>query len=114
MPRAGACPTLSRMQISLPRKLALAQGLFFAATGAWPIAHLPSFEAVTGPKRERWLVKTVGALLAVTGAALALASRRRVSREWAVLGVGTAATLAAVDLWYAGARRRISPVYLLD
>jgi hypothetical protein len=96
------------------RKLALAQGLFFAATGAWPIAHLPSFEAVTGPKPEGWLVKTVGALLVVTGGALALASRRPLAREWAVLGGGSAAALAAVDLWYAGARRRISPVYLLD
>jgi hypothetical protein len=102
------------MTLPLASKLALAQGLFFAATGAWPIANLRSFEAVTGPKPEGWLVKTVGALLAVTGGALALASRQRISREWALLGAGTAAALAAVDVWYAGVRRRISPVYLLD
>jgi hypothetical protein len=96
------------------RGLALGQGLYFAATGLWPILHLRSFEAVTGPKPEGWLVKTVGALLVATGGALALASRRPLAREWAVLGAGTAAALGAVDLWYAGARRRISPVYLLD
>ena len=96
------------------QRLALAQGLFFAASGAWPILHLRSFEAVTGPKPEGWLVKTVGALLVVGGGALALASRRRVTPEWAVLGAGTAVALAGVDVWYAGVRRRIAPVYLLD
>jgi hypothetical protein len=96
------------------RALALGQGLFFAATGLWPILHLRSFEVVTGRKPEGWLVKTVGALLVATGGALALASRGHVGREWAVLGGGTAAALAVVDVWYAGIRRRISPVYLLD
>jgi hypothetical protein len=96
------------------RALALGQGVFFAATGLWPIAHLRSFEAVTGPKPEGWLVKTVGALLVATGGALARASRGPLSRDWAVLGAGSAVALAAVDLWYAGVRRRISPVYLLD
>ena len=96
------------------RRLALGQGLFFAATGLWPVVHLASFEKVTGPKPEGWLVKTVGLLLAATGGALALASRRPLAREWAVLGAGTAAALATVDVWYAGVRRRISPVYLLD
>jgi hypothetical protein len=96
------------------RALALGQGVFFVATGLWPIVHLPSFEAITGPKPEGWLVKTVGALLVATGGALALASRRPLTREWAVLGAGSAAALAAVDVWYAGVRRRIAPVYLLD
>jgi hypothetical protein len=31
-----------------------------------------------------------------------------------VLGLGSAAALGAVDVWYAAVRRRISPVYLLD
>jgi hypothetical protein len=96
------------------RRLALGQGLFCASTGLWPIVHLASFERVTGPKPEGWLVKTVGALLVATGAALALASRRPLAREWALLGGGTAVALAAIDVWYAGVRRRISPVYLLD
>lgn len=97
------------------RALALGQGLYFAATGLWPIVHLRSFEAVTGPKPEGWLVKTVGALLAVMGAGLVASSRRRrVTRDWALLAAGGAAALATVDVWYAGVRRRISPVYLAD
>jgi hypothetical protein len=102
------------MSTNAGRDLALGQGLFFVATGLWPIVHLPSFEKVTGPKPEGWLVKTVGALIAVGGAALAVASRRTVTREWALLGAGTALALASVDVWYAGVRRRIAPVYLLD
>jgi hypothetical protein len=96
------------------RTLSLAQGVFFTTTGLWPILHLRSFEAVTGPKPEGWLVKTVGALLTVVGAGLLVSSRRAVTRESALVAAGSAAALAAVDVWYAGVRRRISPVYLVD
>jgi hypothetical protein len=56
----------------------------------------------------------VGALVAVIGSALALASRRRqLAPEIVVVAAGSAATLAAIDIVYV-AKRRISPVYLLD
>ena len=45
--------------------LAMIQGAYFLATGIWPLLHLASFMRVTGPKTDRWLVKTVGALVAV-------------------------------------------------
>ena len=38
-------------------------GAFYLATGLWPILHLRSFEAVTGPKLEGWLIKTAGTLI---------------------------------------------------
>jgi len=95
-------------------RLAVAQGAFYVATGVWPIVHLRSFEAVTGPKLEGWLVKTVGVLIAAIGGTLLSAGRRRrVVPEEAALAMGSAAALAAVDVFYV-ARRRISPVYLLD
>jgi hypothetical protein len=97
------------------RGLAAGQGAFYAATGVWPLLHLRSFEAVTGPKRERWLVRTVGVLVATIGAALALgAGRGRIGPELRLLAGASAAGLAAIDGWYAGPRRRISPVYLAD
>ncbi len=75
---------------------------------------LRSFEAVTGPKVDLWLVKTVGVLVAVIGSALALASRRRrLAPEIVLVAAGSAAALAAIDTVYV-AKRRISPVYLLD
>jgi uncharacterized membrane protein len=53
--------------------------------------------------------------MANIGVALAAAGARgKVARELRVLGVSTALSFAAMDLWYAGVRRRISRVYLLN
>jgi hypothetical protein len=71
-----------------------------------------TFEAVTGPKVDRWLVKTVGVLVAVIGVSL-LADARRPSRASMLLGVGSAAALGGVDVVYA-LRGRISKIYLAD
>lgn len=96
------------------RALAIGQGSYFALTGVWPLASLRSFEAITGPKVDGWLVKTVGVLVSVIGAVLLLAARRRrVGPEIALLAAGSALGLGAIDVTYV-ARRRISPVYLLD
>jgi hypothetical protein len=95
-------------------RLARLQAIFYIVTGVWPFVSMRSFEAVTGPKVDRWLVKTVGALVAVIGCALALASRRRqLAPELALVAAGSAAALATIDTVYV-AKRRISPVYLLD
>lgn len=97
-----------------PERLAKVQGAYFSGGGVWPLLHMRSFEAVTGPKTDRWLVQTSGALLAVIGGALLSAARaRRVSPEIQGLAAGSAAALAAVDVLYV-MRGRISPVYLLD
>jgi hypothetical protein len=95
-------------------RLARLQAIFYIVTGVWPFVSMRSFEAVTGPKVDRWLVKTVGALVAVIGCALALASRRRqLAPELVLVAAGSAAALATIDTVYV-AKRRISPVYLLD
>jgi hypothetical protein len=94
--------------------VSLAQGLYYAATGLWPLVSMKTFERVTGPKRDDWLVKTVGLLIAAVGLTLVRAGQRaRVHEEIRFLAALTAAALAAVDVTYV-ARRRISPVYLLD
>lgn len=94
--------------------MAWLQGIYFFVTGVWPILHIESFVAVTGPKVDLWLVKTVGALIAVVGATLMLGARRRqVGAELAFLAVASAACLGAVDVIYALADR-IWDIYLLD
>src|SRR5688572_21157874 len=96
------------------RTIAIIQGLYFFLTGGWPIVHMRSFLAVTGPKADLWLVKTVGALVAVVGVVLLLAAGSgRVTSEIALLAVGSAAALGAVDVVYV-AKRVIAKVYLLD
>jgi uncharacterized membrane protein len=94
--------------------LALAQGAYWAGTGVWPLVHYRSFEAITGRKREPWLVKTVGALISVVGGTLLYAGwKREVNAPVRLLAWAGAAAMMAVDGWYAG-RGRIAPVYLAD
>src|SRR5205823_5348959 len=93
---------------SRPRIAPAIQGSIYLISGLWPIVHLRSFEQVTGPKADGWLVKTIGGLLAVTGVALLAGSTApRQERAMRVLGPGTAAVLALVDMVYAS-RGRIS------
>jgi hypothetical protein len=106
-----AAPTLMG---SWTRRLAEAQGAFYVMSGLWPVMHLRSFYAVTGPKTDGWLVQTVGLLLAVVGAVLAVAAwRRRLTPEWRWLAIGIALSLAAVDVVFV-ARTVIPPIYLAD
>ena len=93
------------------RRLARLHGGYYVASGLWPIVSYRTFERVTGPKTDDWLVKTVGLLAAVVGGTLV----RHGGREAATrdLAIGAAAAFAAVDTWYA-LRGRISRVYLAD
>ena len=94
--------------------LALVQGIFFVTSGLWPVVHMRSFEAVTGRKHDKWLVRTVGLLIACIGGALVAGARsRRVTKELALLGASAPAALAAIDIVYA-AKGSIRKVYLLD
>jgi hypothetical protein len=95
------------------RPVPFAQGVFYMATGLWPIVHMRSFEAVTGPKQDRWLAQTVGGLIAAVGTALIAGAFERRSRSTTVLGIASAASLGLADLYFAG-KRRISPVYFAD
>jgi hypothetical protein len=95
-------------------RLARFQAAYYVATGVVPLVSMRAFEAVTGAKTDRWLVKTVGLLVAAIGSGLALASyRRQLSPEMALVAAGSAAALATVDMVYV-AKGRISPVYLID
>ena len=98
----------------LPLLAAAAPGFFFVVTGLWPVVSLDTFEAVSGPKTDHWLVITVGLLIAIIGAALLLAAvRRSVGPEMFVLGIGAAFALASVDVVFVF-KGTIWKVYLLD
>src|ERR671917_379465 len=76
---ATSCACAERRRGTRPRmnprarRVALVQSAYFVATGVAPFVSRRAFEAVTGPKREWWLVETVGAVVTVIGAALASA-----------------------------------------
>jgi hypothetical protein len=95
-------------------RIAIGQGLFYVATGVWPLVDIHSFEKVTGPKRDDWLVKTVGVLVTVIGGVLlAAGARGRTTPETAWLGAGSALGLAAIDVVYTS-KGVIAPIYLAD
>ena len=90
------------------------QGVYYVLTGAWPLFSLRSFEWVTGPKNDDWLVQTVGVLAIVIGTTLLVGAwQEHLSVETRVLSVGTAAGFAAVDVVFV-LGGRISTVYLAD
>jgi hypothetical protein len=96
------------------RRALLVQGAYYLGTGVAPFVSRRAFEAVTGRKREWWLVETVGVLVTAVGAGLtAAAARDRVTPEITAIAAGCAAGLAAIDVVHV-ARGRISPVYLAD
>lgn len=97
------------------RVLAWIQGAYFALTGLWPLVHMPSFLAVTGPKTDLWLVQTVGVLVLVVGLVLLLAARRDAAAtpEMRTLAMGTALGLAAIDVIFTSTGT-LRAVYLLD
>jgi hypothetical protein len=96
------------------RRTLLTQGAYYVGTGVAPFVSRRAFEAVTGPKREWWLVETVGVLVtAVGGGLIGAAARDRVTPELLAIAAGCAGGLAAVDVVYV-ARGRIAPTYLAD
>jgi hypothetical protein len=101
----GACSTSGMRS---PRVAPFTQGVFYLATGLWPIVHFRSFHAVTHPRYDRRLMKAIGGLTAVLGVTLiAGAFEKKPSSALKVLGIGSAIALAAADV-VAVARRRIS------
>ncbi len=99
---------------SLRASIAYAQGGYFLLTGLWPLLSIKTFQLVTGPKTDLWLVKTVGVVVAAIGATLVMAgSRRQQAPEIPLLGISSAAALGGIDLVYV-AKGRIARVYLLD
>ncbi len=96
------------------KNLLLLQLVYYGITALWPLIHMRSFMAVTGPKTDRWLVKTVSViLLAITLSLLSGYYEEFNLFPTAVLALSAAAGLAAIDFWY-GMRGVISRVYLAD
>ena len=96
------------------RKSLLAQGAYYLGTGVAPFVSRRAFEAVTGRKKEWWLVETVGVFVTAVGSGIAAAAARdRVTPEITAIAATCAGGLAAIDIVYV-ARGRISPAYLAD
>src|SRR5437763_10359912 len=93
---------------SLYRLLIWIQGVYTLLTALWGLVDIDSFMAVTGPKTDIWLVKTVSVLLLPVVLVLFSGLQERMPL-WPVAFCGglTALGLACVEYYYA-AERRIS------
>jgi hypothetical protein len=110
----GQTLTNSMHPSTLAACLLWGQGIYFLITAVWPLASIRTFERVTGPKTDDWLVKTVAVLTGVVASVLLLAALRgRASPEVALLATGSAAGLGTIDVIYV-LQRRIRRIYLLD
>jgi hypothetical protein len=119
----SAAPGTASRATSAFALLCSVQGLYCLITGVWPLVSIETFQAVTGQKTDHlvtgregdhWLVDTVGVLVTANALVLLLAAwRNRPTPEVAVLAVGSAAGLIAIDVIYV-ARGVISPIYLAD
>jgi hypothetical protein len=101
------------------------QGLYYFVTGVWPLVSIRTFLLVTGEKGkgdhlvtgldiDHWLVMTAGVLITSIGLTLLVAAwRRTLVIELAVLAIGGAVGLTAIDVIYTS-RGVIPPIYLLD
>ncbi|HVL53811.1 MAG TPA: hypothetical protein VM344_06075 [Vitreimonas sp.] len=95
------------------RRVALGQGMYYLVSGLWPLVSMRTFERVTGPKTDHWLVRTVGLLAATIGGVLALRAVRAGDLPDEALGIASATGFAVTDVVHV-ARGVISPIYLAD
>jgi hypothetical protein len=88
--------------------------IYFLLTGIWPVVHIKSFMAVTGPKTDLWLVRTVGLLITAIGLCVAVAAaQHQIQLPVFILAVASSLFLLLIDVIYV-AKRVISRIYLLD
>ena len=98
----------------MKKLVAILQGGYYIAAGLWPLLSMASFEAVSGPKTDDWLVKTVAVLVTLIGLVLLAAGlKNQMVAPVRLLALGSAAGLAVIDFFYA-MRGVIWPIYMLD
>ncbi len=95
----------------MKRILLLTQGFYNLVTGVWPLLHVDSFMAVTGPKVDVWLVKMVALLNVSIG--VSILSGLRTKQPTLILAFCTALSFFLIDTYYALVGR-IWYVYLVD
>lgn len=91
------------------------QGAYFFLTGLWPIVSITTFQLITGPKRDIWLVKTVGTLAMAISLGLITAGLRggMPSVDIIIVAISSALAFMLIDIIYVF-RRIIPGIYLFD
>ncbi len=105
---------ITAMRKKLAHYVPWIQGLYYLFMGIWPLVGIVSFQRVTGPKTDLWLVYTIGLLLVVIGCAIMLSAyRKKIPHEIAFLAISTAIVLIGIEVVFIF-KGVISAIYLLD
>ena len=91
------------------RLVLIVMGYYYVLTAVWPILHIKSFEFVTGPKTDQWLVKTVSVMILGSGI-IFIAYQNETS---ALLAILNALGLMIIDVYYSF-KGIIRKIYLVD
>lgn len=89
----------------------LVQAGYYLVAGMWPVAHVRSFEAITGPKPDRFVVESAGMLFAASGVALAAAGLTGRNRSAHVLSAAVPTVSAIMAYRH---RTVVRPTYHAD
>jgi hypothetical protein len=90
------------------------QTFYYLVTAIWPLVHIQSFMAVSGPKTDIWLVKTVAVLL-VAICLCFISHLLFTGNKWpvSVLAIACCLGFLFIDCYYSF-NGVISRIYLLD
>lgn len=97
------------------KSIFLIQGIYYVITGMWPLVHLKSFEAISGNKKDHWLVFTVGLLILSSGLVFLYGAlnRENVTPEIILLSVANTLSFIFIDVYFSW-KKVIRKVYLMD
>lgn len=97
----------------LTRYLRNVHGVYLLIGGAWPLLHLRSFEAITGPKSDDFLVRSVALLLLLAGSILLAQRKAPFERSAVQMAMGTSFSLGCVAV-ISALGGWIWKIYLID
>ncbi len=101
-------------QTRLSRYLILAHGGYLCIGGLWPLIHMDSFEAVTGPKVDEFLVRSIALILLLTAAVLfSQLHGKELELSAVIMGMGISLILGSIAI-ISAALGYIRAVYFLD
>ncbi len=98
-------------QLSLFEWVLGIQGTYYLITGLWPFLHLRSFETVTGPKDDIFLLHMTSALIIVIAGALLLSLRQEKTPPVLFLAVFSPVAFMFIEILY---RSQINWTYFID
>jgi len=90
------------------------QSLYYLFTGLWPLLHMLSFSAESGPKANEWLLKTeIMLIVCIIAAFMIDLYTRRYTTSIVFLAISSSIGFLYIDLWHT-LFHGMTGIYLID